>query len=367
MIDLVEFPADDLDRAQLFWQGVLGVELEARREGEGTGIQTHVSGAELGLHVRGSGPGDRVSLPYFSVTDLAASLERVVELGGDVIHPGERWAICRDSEASPFGLRAVDGKQPDEPRRRGRLLETYDAATWGDHLADVYEEWLATTGVETDAAVERLAELAGGGPVLELAVGTGRIALPLAERGLDVHGVDGSERMAAKLRARPGGDRIPVAIGDFADVPIEGLFRLIFVVFNTFLGLITQEDQVRCFQNVAEHLTDDGVFVIEAEVPPSRLKRESSIDVWKIEADRVMLGFERTDPVTQTSEQMEVWITEEGIRMFPNPTRYASPAELDLMARLAGLELRDRWANWRQEPFTGKSPSHVSVYARTGL
>lgn len=365
MIDLVEFPADDLERARLFWQGVLGVELGARREDEGTGVQTHGGNVELGVHPRGQGPGDRVSLPYFGVPDLAASLERVVELGGEVIHPGEAWAVCRDSEGSPFGLRA--GGDPTSDRRGGSLLGTWQAATWGDHLADVYEEWLATTGVETDAAVERLAELAGSGPVLELAVGTGRIALPLAERGLEVHGVDGSERMLAKLRARPGGDRIPVTIGDFADVPVDGMFTLIFVVFNTFFGLLSQDDQVRCFANVAEHLTGDGLFVIEVQTPPvTRFKGESSIDVWSIEADRIMLGFERPDPVTQASEQMEVWITERGIRMFPNPTRYAWPSELDLMARLAELELRERWADWHRNPFTRKSGAHVSVYGRAG-
>jgi hypothetical protein len=171
--------------------------------------------------------------------------------------------------------------------------------------------------------------------------------------------------MVARLRARPGGDRIPVAVGDFADVPIEGPFGLIFVVFNTFLCLISQEDQVRCFANVAEHLTDDGVFVIELQVPPPwMLTGGHAIDIWKIEADRVRLGFERADPVTQTSEGMEVWITEQGVRMFPNPSRYVWPAELDLMARLAGLQLRDRWAGWRREPFTRRSSSHVSVYAR---
>ncbi len=104
MIDVVEFPADDLDRAQRFWSGLLGVELEARHQGEGSGLQTHSDATELGVHARGTGPGDRVSLPYFAVPDLPGALERVVELGGEVIHPGERWAICRDSEGSPFGL-----------------------------------------------------------------------------------------------------------------------------------------------------------------------------------------------------------------------------------------------------------------------
>jgi predicted enzyme related to lactoylglutathione lyase len=104
MLELIEFPADDLDRAQRFWEGLLGVELEHRIEGEGSGVQTHTGGPELGLHARGTGPGDRFSLPYFEVADLPAALERVAELGGEVIHPGQRWAICRDSEGSPFGL-----------------------------------------------------------------------------------------------------------------------------------------------------------------------------------------------------------------------------------------------------------------------
>ncbi len=350
MIDGVDFPADDLERARRFWDDVLGADVEA---------------AGIDVHARGDVPEDRGTLAYFAVEDLGAALERVVELGGEVLQPGERSAVCRDSEGNRFGLRAVEPARAAGAQTDRGFLESYTPATWGDHLADVYEEWLASTPVETEGAIEVLVELARGGPVLELAVGTGRIAIPLAERGLEVRGVDASKRMVEKLRARPGGDRVEVTIGDFADVPVDGRFPLIFVVFNTFPALLSPEDQVRCVANVAEHLTDDGLFLVEMQVPPAAmLRREGSIDVWGVEPGRVIVGFERADPVTQTSAQMEVWITERGVRMFPNPCRYVWPSELDLMARLAGLELRERWAGWRREPFTRKSPSHVSIYGR---
>jgi len=364
VLELIEFPADDLDRARRFWQGLLGVELGERRDGEGRGVQTHAPGPALGVHRRGPGPGDRASLPYFAVPDLQRALERVRELGGHVVHPGERWAICRDSEGSPFGLQA---QAAAGGRQRRALIESSDASTWGDSLADVYEDWLASASPDTEATVARLAELAAQGPVLELAVGTGRVALPLAARGLEVHGVDGSPRMVAKLRAQPGGQALPVVVGDFADVPVEGCFTLVYVVFNTFFNLTSQDDQVRCFQNVAQHLTEDGLFVIEAQLPPAaRLAQGAAVDVWKVEADRLMLGFETTDAASQVSEQLEVWITEDGIRLFPNPGRYVWPSELDLMARIAGLELRERWAGWDREPFTSSSRAHVSVYGKHG-
>jgi len=345
LTDLVDFPADDVERAQRFWTAVLG-----NRSPGGTGLT---------VHRRAAGDG---AVPYFEVPNLSAALERVAALGGEVEQTGEGQATCRDSEGNTFGLR--EAAAPAEPVVRS-LLETHEASTWGDRLADSYEEWLAATPVETEGAVERLVQLAGAGPVLELAVGTGRIAIPLAERGVEVHGVDGSERMLTKLKSRPGGDRVHVTAGDFADVPVEGQFTLIFVVFNTFQALITQDAQVRCFQNVAEHLTEDGLFLVEAQVPPATLlTSHSNIDVWNVESDRIMLGFEHSDPVRQTSEQMEVWITEQGIRMFPNPSRYVWPSELDLMARVAGLALRERSAGWRGEAFNRSSLSHVSVYGR---
>ena len=243
-------------------------------------------------------------------------------------------------------------------------MEGYGPATYGDRIADVYDALYEET-LDTDRAVEALAGLAAGGPVLELAIGTGRLALPLASRGLEVHGIDVSERMVAKLREKPGGEAIPVTFGDFANVPVEGGFRLVFVAFNTLFGLLTQDDQLRCFANVAKHLTDDGVFVVEAFVPDvARFDRGQRVHVNSVEAERVMLDTSRHDPVEQRVDSQHVVITEEGTTLYPVSIRYAFPSELDLMARLAGLELRERWGSWRRDPFTAESGRHVTVYAR---
>jgi len=202
--------------------------------------------------------------------------------------------------------------------------------------------------------------------VLELAIGTGRIAVPLAARGIPVSGVDLSTAMVAKLRTKPGGDRIPVTIGDFAAVPVEGTFRLIVLVYDTLFNLLTQEDQVRCFENVATHLTDDGRFVIETMVPAYlyRLRDDQYVDAEHLELDAVHLDVGRHDPVAQRLDESHVELTTSGVRVFPIVTRYAWPSELDLMARLAGLRLHGRWGGWRGEPFTAASARHVSVYER---
>jgi SAM-dependent methyltransferase len=245
-------------------------------------------------------------------------------------------------------------------------MEGYGKATYGDEIADVYDAFYEAA-LDTEAAIETLAQLAGAGPVLELAIGTGRLALPLARRGLPVQGIDVSERMVAKLRAKPGGDAIPVVMGDFADVPVEGRYRLVFVAFNTLFGLSTQADQVRCFENVAAHLTDDGVFVVEVFVPDlARFDRDQRVEVYRIEMGRVMLTASRHDRVEQRIETQQIVVTNTGARLYPVSLRYAFPSELDLMGRLAGLRLRDRWAGWQREPFTAQSGRHVSVYARTG-
>jgi SAM-dependent methyltransferase len=239
-------------------------------------------------------------------------------------------------------------------------MEAYDAATYGQRIAEVYDDWYS----EYDPAmVERLAELAGNGPALELGIGTGRIALPLAGRGLEIHGVDASEAMVARLRAKPGGPDIPVAFGDFADVPVEGRFTLVFVVFNTFFGLLSQEAQVRCFRNVAQHLAEEGVFVLEVFVPdPTRFVRGQNTQATRVEADCAMLDVTRHDPVEQRAFSQHVLIQEGSVRLYPVQIRYAWPAELDLMAHIAGLRLRHRWGGWNHEPFTAASQKHVSVY-----
>jgi predicted TPR repeat methyltransferase len=185
----------------------------------------------------------------------------------------------------------------------------------------------------TDAVVAALVALAGAGPVLERGIGTGRIALPLAAHGLAVHGIDASRAMIGKLRAKPGGDGIPVTIGNFAEMTIEQRFSLIFVVFNTFFGLLSQEEQVRCFARVTEHLTDGGVFVIEAFVPDlTRFDRDQRLAVMAMSVDRLQLEASVHDPVAQRVRAQQVVISAEGTRLYPVQLRYAWPSELDLMA-----------------------------------
>jgi hypothetical protein len=219
---------------------------------------------------------------------------------------------------------------------------------------------------DTSATVAFLEGLAGGGPALELAIGTGRVALPLAARGIRVDGIDFSPAMVAQLRTKPGGEQIAVTMGNFADVPVEGTYRLVYLVFNTLFNLLTQDEQVRCFENVAAHLAEDGVFVVEAFVPTylTRLRSDQYVDAEAIAVDKVWLDVGRHDPVTQRLEESHVVLSPEGVRVYPIVTRYAWPSELDLMARIAGLRLHDRWAGWNREPFTSTSTSHVSVYGR---
>jgi hypothetical protein len=216
------------------------------------------------------------------------------------------------------------------------------------------------------AAVAFLERLAGGGPVLELAIGAGRIALPLAARGVRVDGIDISPAMLAQLKSKPGGSELSVTVGDFADVPVPGSYRLIYIVWNTLFNLLTQDDQVRCFENVAIHLTDDGSFVIETYVPAFlyRLQNEQYVEAEAIEVAEVRLDVLRHDAAAQMIEESHVSLSAAGVHLNPVVQRYAWPAELDLMARLAGLRLKERWGGWSGEPFTAASSMHVSVYGR---
>jgi SAM-dependent methyltransferase len=243
-------------------------------------------------------------------------------------------------------------------------METYDASTYGEHIADIYDE-MHGQRLDTPATVGFLEQLAGDGPVLELAIGTGRVALPLAARGIHVDGIDASPAMVAKLRAKPGGDAISVTMGNFADVPVTGSYRLVFLVFNTLFALLTQEDQVRCFQNTARHLTDDGVFVVEAFVPDlGRFHRDQQVGAVSVGPDDVQLNVSRHDAAAQRVDASHVLISDDKVRLYPVTLRYSWPSELDLMARIAGLRLHDRWAGWKREPFSSTSGSHVSVYGR---
>ncbi|NDJ54949.1 MAG: class I SAM-dependent methyltransferase [Chloroflexi bacterium] len=243
-------------------------------------------------------------------------------------------------------------------------MKGYEAETFGELNAETYdaltEERMAA---ETRDSVQTLFELAGGGKVLELAIGTGRVAIPLAKRGLAVQGIEASEEMVAKLREKPGGSDIPVTIGDMAEVRLTETFDLVYLVFNTIFNLTTQDAQIRCFQNAARHLGANGVFVIETVVPDF----SEYVDGQRIKGSWATLDAARFeiaihDRVAQTVAFQRIIIREDGIQMTPHFMRYAWPSELDLMARLASLERRDRWAWWDRSPFTADSKSHVTVY-----
>lgn len=235
--------------------------------------------------------------------------------------------------------------------------------SFGEEVAAEYDN---TTRGDEDAAVAFLADAAGGGPALELAIGSGRVALPLAARGLRVDGIDISPQMIAQLRRRPGGDAFDVELGDFADVQVDGVYRLIYVVFNTFFNLLMQDDQVRCFENVAAHLDEGGVFVIEAYRPDYlyALRDHQYVDAEAVEVGEVKLDVLRHDPVNQMIDESHVSLTAAGVRLNPVVQRYAWPAELDLMARIAGLRLHERWGGWHRQPVTARSRAIVSVYGR---
>ena len=227
----------------------------------------------------------------------------------------------------------------------------------------------ATRGDE-EHAVAFLREWAGDGPALELGIGTGRIALPLAATGVRVDGIDISPHVVEQMRTKPGGDRIDVTMGDFADVAVEGTYRLIYCPGNSFFNLLTQDDEVRCFQNVAAHLTEDGAFVLETLVPDFlwRMEEQQYAQAQIIAVDSVVIDLLRHDPVHQVIEESHVWLSENGTRLNPVVQRYAWPAEMDLMARMAGLRLRERWCGWNRTPWRGKPMSNgeriVSVWSR---
>ncbi len=242
-------------------------------------------------------------------------------------------------------------------------MDGYTAATYGDRMADVYDSFYGPVDVEL--RIDVLEELAAGGRALELGIGTGSFALPLAARGVEVHGIDASEAMVEQLRAKAGGAGVPVTIGDFADVEVEGTFSLIYVLNNTLFMLTEQEEQVRCFENAAARLEDSGVFLVDAFVPDvTRFDRGQEVRARLPDLETVRLDVSTHDPMKQLVDFRHVLVSEAGIRVYPAQLRYAWPSELDLMAQLAGLRLRERWGDWNRSPFTSKSEGHVSVYER---
>jgi SAM-dependent methyltransferase len=233
------------------------------------------------------------------------------------------------------------------------------AAQYDEQSADMFEPGVV------DPAVDFLAGLAGQGAALELGIGTGRIALPLARRGIRVHGIDLSEAMVARLRAKPGAEHIAVTIGDFATTTVEGRFSLAYLVFNTIGNLTTQDEQVACFQNAAAHLEPGGCFVIEVGVPQlQRLPPGETVRAFALSPTH--LGFDEYDVASQGLISHHYLVEDGKLDASSLPLRYVWPAELDLMARLAGMTLRERWGGWNREPFTSDSTKHVSVWEKAG-
>ncbi|GAB3213734.1 class I SAM-dependent DNA methyltransferase [Marinactinospora thermotolerans] len=239
----------------------------------------------------------------------------------------------------------------------------FDPSDYGSRIADIYDA--TVKGLPTEAAVACLAKLSEGGPVLEFGVGTGRLALPLVQRGIPVAGIEGSPDMAAQLRAKPGGRDIPVHMGDFSQTRVEGEFALVLLALNTVFALPSQEAQVRCFANAAAHLREGGRFVVEAWTPDSAAFRDGkAVRLLSVAEDEVVLEAAQIFPADQYMRTTKVRVTSRGVRLLPANHRYAWPAELDLMARLAGLELEHRWSDWHGTPFADTSREHVTVYRR---
>jgi SAM-dependent methyltransferase len=242
-------------------------------------------------------------------------------------------------------------------------MKDFDELTYGERIAEFYDRFYPAVD---ESALDLLEELARGGQVLELGIGTGRIALPLHQRGVRIKGIDASPAMIEKLLAKPGGSEIEVVQGSFMDLPIEGQFSLIFIAFNTLYALLTQADQIHCLRNVAAHLSENGLFLVEAFVPDlTRFARGQNVSVVDMDEGQVRIDVSQHDPVRQQVTSQHLLITEDGVRMFPVTLRYIWPSELDLMAHIAGLQLKHRWGGWEKEPFEAGSGRHISVYARS--
>jgi SAM-dependent methyltransferase len=243
-------------------------------------------------------------------------------------------------------------------------VEGYTPSTYGDSIAPEYDQLYGTL-FDVEGAVDFLAETAGSGPVLELGIGTGRLAIPLVERGINLQGVDSSNEMVSKLRSKPGGEDIPVIMGDFSTAELGGPYDLIFIAFNTLFAILSQDEQVAVFERVGDALNPGGVFVVEAFVPdPNRFQQHQTVRADSVSLDEIRLDVSRHDPLSQRVDAQHLFISAAGIKMYPVVIRYAWPSELDLMARLAGLRLKDRYSSWKREPFVSDSTGHVSVYEK---
>jgi SAM-dependent methyltransferase len=251
-----------------------------------------------------------------------------------------------------------------DPRAARRLFKRVkiDAQLYGELWAEFYDDIFGSRD-SLDGVVTTLQGLSGSGRVLEFGVGTGRLALPLAARGVDVHGIDFSQPMLDKLHAKAGGAQVTTTLGDFTEIRVDGDFSLVLLAFSAIFMLDSQEQQVRCFANAARHLEKGGVFVVEAFVPDhSRWIRGQNISVVRVEKDLVDLNAGVHDRAAQEIVYARIFLRESGITLLPTRLRYAWPSELDLMARLAGMRLRERWSNWQGAEFTSESEHHISIY-----
>lgn len=231
------------------------------------------------------------------------------------------------------------------------------AASYDEKWAELFEPSVL------DPAVEFLAGLAGSGPILELGIGTGRVALPLSRRGLEVHGIELSPAMVERLQAKPGASGIAVTVGDFATTRVGGMFSLAYLVRNTIMNLTTQDAQVDCFRGVAWHLELGGHFVMEVMVPELR-RLPPGTSVRPFVNEPAHLGFEEYDVATQESVSHHIFERDGRMEMWSPRFRYVWPSELDLMGRLAGMELRERWGDWDRSAFTSDSRVHISVWEK---
>jgi len=240
-------------------------------------------------------------------------------------------------------------------------MNNFDSTTFGELYAQDYDA-LHNPGT-TNAAVDFLWWLAANRKTLELAIGSGRVALPLSKLGLDIQGIDASPEMLALLHAKKGGPSIPVRVGDMADVKMDGTFGLVFLIFNTLFNLPSQEAQCRCFENAARHLDPGGCFLIETFVPdPTQFNGRQNLKTLRVDAKSVLIEATIHNPLEQTIDYQRILFSDKGMQLNPLPMRYAWPAEIDLMAKLAGLQLKERWGGWDRSPFTADSKTHISLY-----
>lgn len=257
-------------------------------------------------------------------------------------------------------------------------MDGYGASTYGDRFADVYDDWYDSI-TDTEACVSAVAELAvevdaeagagtgADGDVLELGVGTGRLAIPLAERGLRVTGVDASKAMLDRLAAKPGGEAVEALLGDMAEPPVDGRrFAVVLVAYNTLFNLVDDGAQARCLAAAAKALVPGGRLVVEAFVPDPDAESSAVVEPKAMTADHVVLSVSRSSPTSRLIQGQYVDISAAGVRLRPWEIRWATPAEVDEMAREAGLELAERWSAWNRAPFHADAHTHVSIYRYSG-